>query len=185
MKNIKCVLVGDEGVGKTWLIRTYISGSVPPGDVNTVFDTYQKTCEYKNEDYKLDLWDTSGHPDYYRLRKLSYLNSDVILICYAVNRVTSFRNAITRWMDEVEQYGCPVILVGTKADTRGDLEKDEDMVRSEMVHREKGKVHDTIECSAIERLNINELFEIVIKATIEEKPKTKWWWFLCGCCIRK
>ena len=35
---------------------------------------------------ELALWDTAGQEDYDRLRPLSYPETDVIVICYAVTR---------------------------------------------------------------------------------------------------
>ena len=41
---------------------------------------------------ELALWDTAGQEDYDRLRPLSYPNSDVIIIAYAINCRDSFMN---------------------------------------------------------------------------------------------
>jgi GTPase SAR1 family protein len=41
---------------------------------------------------ELALWDTAGQEDYDRLRPLSYPETDVVLICFAIDQPTSFSN---------------------------------------------------------------------------------------------
>lgn len=41
---------------------------------------------------ELSLWDTAGQEEYDRLRPLSYPDTDVILLCFAIDEVASFHN---------------------------------------------------------------------------------------------
>ena len=41
---------------------------------------------------ELALWDTAGQGEYDRLRHLTYHNSDVILICYAIDDPESLKS---------------------------------------------------------------------------------------------
>ena len=45
---------------------------------------------------ELALWDTAGQEDYDRLRPLSYPETNVILICFAIDQPTSFKNVQDR-----------------------------------------------------------------------------------------
>lgn len=47
---------------------------------------------FKGSICELGLWDSAGQEDYDRLRPLSYPNSDVILICFAIDSPHSFDN---------------------------------------------------------------------------------------------
>jgi Ras family len=47
---------------------------------------------YGQKVIELALWDTAGQEEYDRLRPLSYPDSDVILICFAVDYPTSLEN---------------------------------------------------------------------------------------------
>ena len=38
------------------------------------------------EEIELTLWDTAGQESYDKLRPLSYSNSDVVLICFSIDR---------------------------------------------------------------------------------------------------
>ena len=71
---------------------------------------------------ELALWDTAGQEDYDRLRPLSYPDSHVILICFAVDSPDSLDNVQEKWISEVLHFcnGLPIILVGCKKDLRND-----------------------------------------------------------------
>ena len=68
------------------------------------------------------MWDTAGQEDYDRLRPLSYPDSHVILICFAVDSPDSLDNVQEKWISEVMHFcaGLPVILVACKKDLRND-----------------------------------------------------------------
>lgn len=61
-----------------------------------------------------------GQEDYDRLRPLSYPETDVILICYAIDVPASLNSVAKKWNEEISLYcdGVPKILVGCKADLR-------------------------------------------------------------------
>ena len=62
----------------------------------------------------------AGQEDYDRLRPLSYPQTDVFLICFAVDSVASFHNVREKWSPEVNHYcpNTPVLLLGMKGDLR-------------------------------------------------------------------
>lgn len=86
----------------------------------------------------LTLWDTAGQEDFDRLRPLSYPETDVVLICFAVDHPPSLDNVeekvssvslilciaddMSQWGPEIAHFceGVPVILVGNKTDLRQD-----------------------------------------------------------------
>jgi Ras family protein A len=66
--------------------------------VPTVFENYithkvhpstGKTCE-------LALWDTAGQEEYDRLRPLSYPETDVLFVCFAVDSPHSLENVLDK-----------------------------------------------------------------------------------------
>lgn len=73
---------------------------------------------------------TKNYPNYQffntkkicRLRPLSYPQTDVFLVCFALNNPASFENVRAKWYPEVSHHcpNTPIILVGTKADLRED-----------------------------------------------------------------
>ena len=71
---------------------------------------------------ELALWDTSGMEDYDRLRPLSYPDTSVVLICFAIDSPDSLENIPEKWVPEVRHFcpNVPIILVGNKKDLRND-----------------------------------------------------------------
>jgi len=68
--------------------------------VPTVFENYVADVEVDGKHVELALWDTAGQEDYDRLRPLSYPDSHVILICFAVDSPDS--------LDNVQEKVCPL-----------------------------------------------------------------------------
>jgi len=71
--------------------------------VPTVFENYVADVEVDGKHVELALWDTAGQEDYDRLRPLSYPDSHVILICFAVDSPDS--------LDNVQEKVCVPLLV--------------------------------------------------------------------------
>lgn len=64
--------------------------------------------------------DTSGDEDYDRLRPLSYLDADLVLLCFSFDSKASLANINEKWLPEIRHLLplVPVILIGTKADLK-------------------------------------------------------------------
>ena len=89
-----------------------------------VFETQCHSITIGGKTIKLALWDTAGQEDYDRVRPLSYPQTDVFLICFSIVSPASFENVRIKWYPEVRHHcpNVPIILVGTKLDTREDRE---------------------------------------------------------------
>jgi small GTP-binding protein len=61
---------------------------------------------------ELALWDTAGQEDYDRLRPLSYPETDVILMCFAIDQPTSFSNIQDR-VSRLDDHRCYVMVLGS------------------------------------------------------------------------
>lgn len=120
-KVIKLVAIGDGAVGKTCMLMVYKDHKFPETYVPTVFENYR--CKVNVGDYEVSvqMWDTAGQEDLENIRTLSYTNTDVFLVCFAINDRTSYDNIPTKWMDELKQYtqgAQTLMIVGTKMDMR-------------------------------------------------------------------
>ena len=90
-------------LGKTCLLIVFSKGTFPEDYVPTVFENYVADVEVDGRRVELALWDTAGQEDYDRLRPLSYPDSHVVLICFAIDLPDSLEN-----VQEKVRY-CPLV----------------------------------------------------------------------------
>lgn len=94
----KLVVIGDGACGKTSMLISYTNGSFPVMYMPTVFENYVASIPVDNHVVEMSLWDTAGQEDYDRIRPLSYTETSVLLICFAIdmpNSLTSVTNKVT------------------------------------------------------------------------------------------
>ncbi|KAF3988302.1 hypothetical protein FT663_04060 [Candidozyma haemuli var. vulneris] len=158
--NMKLVVVGDGGCGKTCLLVSYAQNKFPEIYVPTIFENYVTSVQAPNgKTIELALWDTAGQEEYDRLRPLSYPDSDIIVICFAVDNLVSLQNIKDTWFPEVNHFcpGVPVLLVGTKSDLAQDMDPDMPL---QLAHEINAIGY--ISCSAKSMFNIQEVFNFAL-----------------------
>jgi len=181
--NIKLVVVGDGGVGKTCLLIAYTSNTFPREYVPTVFDNYSANVMVDGRKVTLGLWDTAGQEDYDRLRPLSYPQTDIFLICFNVIGPTSYHNVKNKWYPEVMHHSpdSKVMLVGTKIDLRDDKESVAKLMKGgitpltfqqgEQMAKEIKAVR-YMECSALTQKGLKVVFDEAIQIVLfKDKAK--------------
>ncbi|KAJ2818078.1 GTP-binding protein Rho1 [Coemansia furcata] len=180
----KLVIVGDGACGKTCLLIVFSKGAFPEAYVPTVFENYVADVEVDGKRVELALWDTAGQEDYDRLRPLSYPDSHVILICFAIDSPDSLENIVEKWISEVLHFcqGLPIIMVGCKMDIRRDAARVDELMKmnQEPVSSEKAKIvaqkigaYQYLECSAKTGEGVNEVFQAATRAALLSKAGKK------------
>lgn len=121
-----------------------------------------------------------GQEDYDRLRPLSYPDSHVILMCFAIDNPISLDNIRLKWKHELDLYvpNVPKIVVGCKSDLRKEKSEDstKNLVSFEHAHRVANEVGAVsyIECSAKTRENVIQVFTQAARASLTvSKPGKK------------
>ncbi|XP_039878967.1 cell division control protein 42 homolog isoform X2 [Simochromis diagramma] len=182
MKNIKCVVVGDNEAGKTCLLNSYTTDKLPIGDFPMLvpaaaaascdcesFATCVKTVKINDEEYSLQLCDTSGQENYENIRLNTYTDTDVFLVCFSVVSPSTFENVTDKWVPEILRVSpkTPFLLVGTQVDLRDNentLEQALTFTSGEELALEL-KAVKYMECSARTQEGVREVFEEAILAT--------------------
>lgn len=171
-KRKKLVIVGNGGCGKTSLLTVFSKGTFPEEYIPTVFENDVKDVTVDDETIELAVWDTAGQENYARLRPLSYRAADVVLIAFALNDLASLQNVPSLWLPEVQEFcpRVPILLVGTKSDLRDDSdEKCIDSIEGQSMCQ-KINAKAFIETSAKLGINVNELFNLATKFSLQFKP---------------
>lgn len=156
---VKCVVVGDQGVGKTcltcaWSVGTkYTLQNLVKSHVSTVFaidhfirdkKVYDRSwCNVDGLPVCLQLWDTFGCHE--KDRGFAYKGADVVLLCFSITKQSSLDSVLKFWMSEIKSKcsTTPVVLVGTQADMRYNCLEDS---YKEM---EKGLVYKTVKSDQV------------------------------------
>jgi small GTP-binding protein len=114
----KCVLLGDGAVGKSALLLTFTRHAFP-SDYTPTLVPGEVMSEGKN---KLMLLDTPGQREYKKLRMLSFKNTKVFVLLFAIDNKVSFDNVEDVWFKEIREFDAqgkiPFMIVATKKDQR-------------------------------------------------------------------
>ncbi|KAL8894305.1 MAG: hypothetical protein Q9192_004435 [Flavoplaca navasiana] len=181
----KFVVVGDGGCGKTCLLISYSKGEFPDKYIPTVFENYitHTTHQPSGKTVELALWDTAGQEEYDRLRPLSYPETDLIFVCFAIDCPNSLENVMDKWYPEVLHFcpTTPLILVGLKSDLRTkrvciDLLKTQGLTpvtpeQGQRVARQMGAVY--VECSSKELKGVDDVFELAVNTAVGQEIASK------------
>ena len=110
------------------------------------------------------------------MRQTMYPTSDVVIVCYAVDRPQTLENITKFWIPEIRQLqgpkAIPIVLVGTKSDLR-------DSARFPVSHKTASKVAKKckavtyMECSALKNVGLTEIFENVCFRMIDNAKHKK------------
>eukprot|EP00116_Pleurobrachia_bachei_P007488 sb/3467750/ len=170
-EDLKFVVVGDGGNGKTCLLVTYFTNEFPVDYIPSALEPLTPNIVVDGVPVSLTLWDTCSQEGYDRLRPLCYPETDAFLVTFDVGSPDwAFTRVESNWVAEIQHHcpGVPFILVGTKCDLR---EKDDipNIVTKEAAVEMAKKLGARcyMECSALKHEGLNELFEEAARAGIQ------------------
>ena len=172
--NIKVVLVGDTGVGKTSIIDRYINDKYDQNQKTTLVSSYtfkQLDIKKYNKTVSLDIWDTAGQELYRSLSKNFYLNASVGILVYDVTRKTSFDSLKNYWYEQLRTFGEEKMvfqIVGNKIDMYQKEEISEEEARNYAKSIRAG--FHLISCR--DNVGIKDLFEDCGKKYLENNGLT-------------
>ena len=136
---IKAILLGETGVGKTNLTNASIDLRFEQNCKSTSNALYvQKKMLIFGKNYQLRLWDTAGQEKYRALTKLFYKDSKVVIFVYDITNKKSFTE-LNYWINEIkESLGDEPVLamIGNKSDLYEMKEVDETVAQK--LAEEKG-----------------------------------------------
>ena len=154
MKEIRCVVCGDEGVGKSTLILNLIKNEFLESVESCLPEV---VIELENN---LHLIDTNQDN---LLRQLKRCN--VICLVYAVDNDNSIAN-ISEWLAYFKSVGInhPIILIGNKLDINNpNYSFDNDIIP---IMKQYKQIETCVESSAKLSLNVKELFYFAQRAVL-------------------
>lgn len=115
----KIVIVGDEGVGKSSFVQFVKNREFSAKYTQT---DGADVCEYKVDEKKLEIWDCTGKKT--DIREAYWIGAKAVIVMFDINSLRSWKNA-AEWIEKVKNVAgdVPTVLVGTKVDLRGVVDK--------------------------------------------------------------
>ena len=161
---IKIIIPGSVGVGKTCIITRYKTGKFLEDIPSTQGSNYVQIIKnINNKNYIFNFWDTAGQEKYNSLTKSFTKNSQIVILVYSIVDKKSFE-ALDFWLDLVKKEN------GDTGYTLGVAGNKSDLYQDSKVPDIKGKEYSAIwkstsakeDSKSIEEL-INELTENYIR----------------------
>ena len=99
-KDVKVIILGETGVGKTSIINRFINDEFnPDNDIETLGSTFfRKSIKRQNTVYKLQIWDSIGQEKYHSITRLFIKGSNIVLLVYSIDSRESFEE-LNHWLN--------------------------------------------------------------------------------------
>ena len=174
--NIKCVILGDSGIGKTSIIKQFHHKNFDKFNETTLGAIFWEiNFNYKsNCKVKINFWDTAGQERYNSLIPMYVRDCDIVILAFDLTNKYTLEN-LKKWYQFVLNNYCnpTVIVVGNKEDLKVfhtiDQKTIDKFIESEFKNKPK-----FIRTSAKKNINISELFEYIFSVSssiIEDRIK--------------
>ena len=136
---LKVILVGNSGVGKTNLINVCVGQSFDPESKPTnCISLLQKSLLINGYQFEVNLWDTMGQEVYKGISKLFFREAQIVIFVYDITSKESF-DSLEEWIDLAnDTITNPYIsgIVGNKNDLYLNAKIEEEEARKYAENRE-------------------------------------------------
>ncbi len=177
VETIKCLVVGDVGVGKTCLCKTMLGDEFDPKYVPTVFETYKIRAPLFRQ-VMVELWDMSGNAKYDKKRPVVYPNVNCFVVCFDLTDRETWRNVKRKWVPELMAYpDFALFIVGCGFDkitaANASMCVQPKQVTS-FIDKRCGafKCAHFVSTSAVKATGLERVFAGIVYTTLYAKPKT-------------
>lgn len=120
---LKVILVGDSGVGKSCLLKTFMGDPFKGVYTSTIGVDFEiKPIQIDGKTVNLQIWDTAGQERFRTITTSYYRSADAILLVFDLTDEKTFQN-LEAWMEDVRLYAqrhVEIMLLGNKVDLNDD-----------------------------------------------------------------
>ncbi|PRP79107.1 feline leukemia virus subgroup C receptor-related protein 2-like isoform 2 [Planoprotostelium fungivorum] len=176
---VKCIVVGDRGIGKSTFCLTYVEG-VYPGSIEWQPPTHHYTCSAMVDEIVVQLNLIEVHPDggWDILRPLTYSGADCIIICFSMDSKASLESVTDKWYPEIKSNAptTPTMLVGLRSDLNEQGQEQAVTKEEAIAVAQKIEALHSFECSSVRakraegKAAIKEVFNQAIRSAVTTSP---------------
>jgi GTP-binding nuclear protein Ran len=133
---LKCILVGDGGVGKTTFVKRHLTGEFEKQYIATVgVEVHPMNFSTTRGLITMNVWDTAGQEKLCGLRDGYYIQANCAIIMFDVCSRITYQN-VAKWFRDITRVcdNIPSVLVGNKVDAKDRKVKAKQIT----FHRKKG-----------------------------------------------
>ena len=131
-KEIKTILVGMSGTGKTNIINALTGQKFDSNNFSTTTSSFvDKFMTVNNKKYRLEIWDTAGQEKFRSLTRIFIKDSKIVIFVYDITTKKSFEE-VDYWVGSVRE------ILGNKA-VFGLAGNKKDLFQNEEVEEEEGE----------------------------------------------
>ena len=164
-KEIKILLLGDSGVGKTSIFHRYFKKQFEENKTATVgADILTKEITYKNESYKIHIFDTAGQERFRSITSSYFHMSDYYFVVFDLTNKNSL-DSIPDWLQQLkkEKENPKYIILGNKDDIKKNQIPNEEINKTlDNLGTIKINKENFLRVSAKSGKNIDEAFNFMI-----------------------
>mmetsp|Transcript_24188 Transcript_24188/g.29327 ORF Transcript_24188/g.29327 Transcript_24188/m.29327 type:complete len:247 (-) Transcript_24188:393-1133(-) len=166
-REIKVLLVGNGGVGKTSMIRRFCKGIFTDEYKKTIGVDFLEKTIYVNElgeDVRMMLWDTAGQEEFDSMTRTYYRGAGACVIVFSTTDRESFE-AVPSWKKKVEAEcgNLAMVLVQNKVDLLSEAQMTAD--EAEAMARKVGLKF--YRACVKENMNVTEVFKCLAEMHVQ------------------
>ena len=169
-KDLKIIIVGDYGAGKTSIIERFTKGTYIENRVYTISPEFStKVINSNNIFFRINFWDLPGQDRNYSLTRVFCKDSNGIIFCCDVSNENSREN-LKKWNDAIKNIydikNIPKIILENKCDLLKDEKHYNDNIEP------LRQISDELDCinffrtSALNGYNIKKSIDYLINECI-------------------
>jgi len=166
--NIKLIIVGDGGVGKTSIVNAYLEKDIPESYIPTIGSNIaKKEYNIKTADFglRINLWDLGGQRSFNPLNPSFFKNVDAAFLVFDLSKPETISEIQNVYLKNLTQHSeeCLTFIIGNKLDLIEDKK-----VLKEFIKDFPIKEVPLVFLSALTFENLQEAFELLIFSYLQE-----------------
>ncbi|NVM02783.1 MAG: GTP-binding protein [Candidatus Helarchaeota archaeon] len=163
----KIIICGDPMVGKTSIILRFTDHAFKRTYISTIgVNITEKVINYKNANIELIIWDLAGQTKFQKMRKHFYKGADAQLLVFDLTSQKTFEN-IGKWNSDIKRFLKNKKILGYILGNKSDLVDERKVSKKDGLKLGKKLVCDYIETSALNGVNVDEVFYKIGKILYE------------------